>query len=140
MGILIEDYDISPLVPISTNELQNLRTGLINLMKYAEGHDKEFVIEFSGNFESEAWDHAERIMRCSVCPDDVFECTDVNYHVYETVWCPADIGSIISKFETSLYKLNDETSKYRPFTEFKIVAVAYGKHQIYYRQPRFLDL
>lgn len=131
MSLLTEDFDLSPLVPIDTKELGHLRMGLSDMMQYAEGHSGSFQIDITGEFGDEYGESVWRNLQFTVRPSDVFETVDVNYHSWETVWCPADIDDIVSWLETALYELNKDY--FNPYRIFKICSVHYGKYQIIFR-------
>lgn len=134
MSILTEDFDLSPLVPISAKELSNLRMGLSDMMKYAEGHSGSFEIDVLGEFVNEYGENIWRHMIFAVCPSDIFETVDVNYHSWETVWCPADMDNIVSWLETALYELNKDY--FNPYQKFVIDSVHYGKYQMIFLNGR----
>lgn len=128
MSLLTEDFDLSPIVPIDSKELNNLRMGLVDMMKYAEGHAGSFQIDVLGVFDNEYDEATWRHMQFAVCPEDIFETVDANYHCWETVWCPADVINIMSWLESALYNLNKDYIN--PYDKFVINSVHYGKHQM----------
>ena len=131
MGILTEDFDLSPLVPIDTKELSHLRMGLSGMMRYAEGHSGSLQINVIGEFINEYGENIFRNMQFAVCPSDIFETVDANYHVWETVWCPADMDDIVSWFESALYKLNKDY--FNPYRTFMVQSVCYGKYEMIFQ-------
>lgn len=131
MGVLTEDFDLSPIVPIDSNELNNLRMGLMNMMKYAEGHAGSFQISVLGDYEDDYGVSARRNILFTICPDDIFETVDANYNIWGTVWCPADTINIMSWLESALYNFNKDYIN--PYHRFVISSVHYGKYQMLFQ-------